>query len=273
MIFDPSAQSGAGDPRQFILQLIAADWEQPDGPLQLRADLTLAELEGAAHFHNARTILRALVEEDGAAATATGCFNRAFATRLFGEMRMSQMIRESTQRYCKVINEADVRDLTILRTVCEFGALVAKRRKRFRATRRARDLLSDARAGELYRHLCLTFFRKLDLRCVFHFRDVPTIQQTLAVILWRLDAVARDWTPMSKLAGRTLLLPVLEELRATKYPHDTDAWILAGYVINPLHDFGLIERRGKSDWPGIEEKHEIRLSPLWRRFIRFSDEA
>jgi hypothetical protein len=70
-----------------------------------------------------------------------------------------------------------------------------------------------------------------------------------------------------------LILPVYEQLRAAQtYPMDTDAWILAGYALNPLLDLGLIEKQKAGDWPGIGDKDHIRVTELFQRFISFPDE-
>ncbi|MEO8351940.1 MAG: hypothetical protein ABI680_09425 [Chthoniobacteraceae bacterium] len=271
MISDPSQNGGADDRRAFLSALIYQDWQQPGGVIEFSEDLTLGDVADATHFQNVRTILRALVEDDGTPATATGCFNRAFSARMFEELCIPNLDRESMRRMCKVINEADVPDLNLLRAVCEFGGLISRRKKRLRATRRGRQHLADDHAGRLFRDLFMMVFRKLDLRDLFPLRAVPGIQQTLAVILWRLDSVARDWVPFRGLAEQVLLPRVLDELRATKYPHDTDEWIFGGYVIEPLADFGLIEVRERAtQWPGIMEKDSIQLTALWRRFVRFS---
>jgi hypothetical protein len=274
MIFDPSQSSGSREPHPFFVALMTKDWEQPGGPFEFNTDLTLAELAGASHFHNVRSILRALAAADGAPATATGCFNRAFAVQMLAEFQMPEKHRKSMRRVCKVINESDVPDLQMLRALCEVAGLIALRQKRFRLTRRGREHLADDLAGALYRRLFLTLFRKLDLRSLFPLRNVPGIQHTLAVTLWRLDAVARDWTPIDRLAALVLLPRVLDELRATKYPHDTDEWILNGYVLDPLCDFGLIEKRERpTRWPGLTETDSIRLTALWQRFVRFSPQG
>jgi hypothetical protein len=101
-------------------------------------------------------------------------------------------------------------------------------------------------------------------------RDVPLIQQSFAVILWRLDTVARDWTPVRGLARHILLRSVFEQLHeAMKSPYDKEEWILAGYVLDPLLNLGLIERKCRSKWPSVTENEQIRTSALWRKFIAF----
>jgi hypothetical protein len=63
---------------------------------------------------------------------------------------------------------------------------------------------------------------------------------------------------------------VLRQLHAAMtFPHDIEEWILGGYVLDPLFDLGLIERRPPSAWPSVTEKDEIRVSTLWRKFVAF----
>jgi hypothetical protein len=40
--------------------------------------------------------------------------------------------------------------------------------------------------------------------------------------------------------------------------------------LEPLLEFNLIERKDKTDFPGINEKDQIRTTALWRQFIRFA---
>jgi hypothetical protein len=61
--------------------------------------------------------------------------------------------------------------------------------------------------------------------------------------------------------------------KAMAYPGDKEEWILSGYVLDPLFDFGLIELQKKGDWPAVTEKDTIRVTSLWRRFISFPNPA
>lgn len=77
--------------------------------------------------------------------------------------------------------------------------------------------------------------------------------------------VARDWISVQ------LLLPeVLADLRASMTsPYDTEEWILAGYVLNPLCDFRLIEAKAGRLVSMVEKNDLIRTTQLWNRFIQF----
>ena len=254
----------------FAFSLLQADWESATGPMRFSPSLTLSDLADAAFFQNTRLFLAALAADQGTPATATGNLTRAFVGSLFDRLILSQTSRESIRHVCKVVNELDVWPLHVARVVAECAGLVARRNKRFQLTRAGRELLPDDHAGALFRRLFLAYFRKFDLRYDFNLRDVPLIQGSMAVILWRLDSVARDWTPVRGLARQVLMRQVFEQLHAAMtFPHDKEEWILGGYVLRPLLDLGLLERKSPSEWPGVTEKDEIRTAPLWRKFIHF----
>jgi hypothetical protein len=259
--------------QHFVAALLAADWDDPAGPLRLSDNLALPELARAPFFLNARCLLRVLDAAGGTAATAAGNLNRVFARRMFDQLDIPTPIRDSVRRICKVINEHDVPGLHFARVVCECGKLIAHRNKRFTVTRRGQELLPDDQAGTLYRQLFLAHFRQFNLGYRFPLRDVPGIQQTMTVILWRLSHVARDWTPVDGLAEGVLIPPVYDQLRAAHVSqYDTDAWILAGYVLNPLLEFGLLEKQSARDWPGISKEDHIRVTGLFQSFISFPGE-
>ena len=255
----------------FVGSLLLANWDSATGPLRLSSDLVLADLESAILFQNARLFLAALNEVGGMAVTATGNLNRVFVRQMFDRLILSERLRETTLQFCKVLNEPDVWPLHVVRIVSECAGLVARRGKVFRVTRTGCGLLDDAKAGSLFRQLFITHFRKFDLQYNFQFRAVPGIQETMAVILWRLDYVARDWTPVGGLAEQLLLPGVLNQLHtAMVSPYDTEAWAMAGYVLDPLVELGLLQRNTPSDTP-FTDRDEVRTTALWPKFIQFDD--
>src|SRR5450759_3987097 len=84
----------------FLRDLLVADWTSPEGSLRLSADLGLADLAEAEFFLNARLFLTALVEEDGAATTATGNLNRGFVGHMFDRLKLPSLSRKSIQHCC-----------------------------------------------------------------------------------------------------------------------------------------------------------------------------
>lgn len=254
---------------RFLRSLFAADWDSADGPLRFSPDLTLSDLADADFLQNARLLLAALDEAGGTPATATGNLNRAFVRQMVDRLVLPGNWRETIFPFFKVLNEPDVWVLHICRIVVELAGLAARRQKRFQLTRAGRDLLPDSQAGPLYRKLFLAHFRRFHLHYIFPLRDVPGFQRTLAVILWRLDTIARGWTPVGGLGDEILLPGVLNELHAAMVsPYDNEEWILGGYVLDPLVAFGLLERRSPGVWP-FTEKDQVRTTPLWRKFIHF----
>jgi hypothetical protein len=254
----------------FAFSLLQADWESATGPMRLSPSLTRPDLADAAFFQNTRLFLAAQAADQGTPATATGNLTRAFVGSLFDRLTLSQTSRESIRHVCKVVNELDLWPLHVARVVAECAGLVARRNKRFQLTKAGRELLPDDHAGALFRRLFLAYFRRFNLQYDFNLRDVPLIQSSMAVILWRLDSVAREWTPVRGLARQVLMRQVFTQLHAAmKSPYDKEEWILGGYVLLPLMDLGLLERKPRSEWGLIEEHHQVRISPLWRKFIHF----
>ena len=233
--------------------------------------LSSADLQNAAFLQNTRQFFLALEERGHAAATASGNLNRVFVGHMLDRLEMSPVQRENILRFNKVLNEQDLWVLHLSRVVSETAGLVARRSKLFKLTRQGAALLAEDRAGELYHTMFVAYFRKFNLHYDFHLRDVPGIQQSMAAILWRIGDVLEDWRPVQGLAPQILLPRVLEQLReAMVSQYDREEWILSGYVLEPLRDFGLIEKRSETDWPTITEKDSIRFTPLWKKFISFT---
>lgn len=104
----PAAAPDLGALNQFLKALHDADWKDPHGVIQFNGNLSLAESGAATIFQNTRIFLKALAEENGTVATATGNLNRVFVRRMFEELKLSPAYRASTRHACKVINEMDV---------------------------------------------------------------------------------------------------------------------------------------------------------------------
>src|ERR1035437_2776439 len=210
-MIDLSPEPGVPHPFDaFARRLLQADWESTIGPMRFSDSLTLADLADAAFLHNTRVLMAGLAAEQGTPATATGNLTRAFVGKLFDRLALSDRPRESIRAVCKVVNEQDLWPLHLARVVAECAGLLARRKKRVQLTRAGRELLPDDQAGALYRRLFLAYFRRFNLQYDFHLRAVPRIQESMAVILWRLDSQARDWAPVRGLAQAIFLPQVLD---------------------------------------------------------------
>jgi len=255
----------------YLKSLYDADWNDPRGAIRFSDRVRLDELAKADFFHNTRTYLNALLAEGGTAATARGCLNRVFVGRMFNELRLVPEYRETLRRHCKTMNEMDIWPLHKVRLVAEYGKLTAQRNKRLAVTKLGRELLADARAGELFRRLFLTYFRTLDLCYLVHMREMPEIQATLALTLWRLEQVAEKWRAVKGIAGQIfpprLTAHIVGQQRSE---FDDPDFFVTTYVLTPLKDFGLVERQRESEW-GVDETDVVRVTPLFRRLIGFAE--
>ena len=255
---------------RYLKSLYDADWEDPRGVIRFSTDVKFSELERATVFHNARIFLNALLEEGGTPTTAAGNLTRAFVGRICGRLRLRSKFLADTRRFCKVLNEQDIWALHEVRLLAEYGKLIARRNKRFTITRLGRELLAEARAGELFRRLFLTYFRTMELSYLVHVREQPEIQATLAITLWRLDQVAENWRPVKGMAAQILPPRVMAQLESQQQSQfDTPDFFAVAYVLEPLRKFGLLERPRENEWR-VGEEDTVRVTPLFRRFIGFA---
>jgi hypothetical protein len=270
MISDASSSAGPRALETYLDSLQAADWTQPDGPVQLSAKLTLNELAHLDFFTNTRIFLHALAQSNLPNATATGNLDRAFVAQMFDRLELTPKLRDSIRQVCKVLNEMDLWPLHIIRIVTQCAGLITRRKDRFTLTQSGRALLPDDQAGALFQKLFIAYFQRFDLSYLCPSRHVPGIQQTIAIILWRLEIVGRDWQPVKGLATHILPAEVLDELRQTMVsPYEEEEWILTAYVLQPLLELGLIEQKQISREHFIDKKDFIRTTPLWKKFTYF----
>lgn len=255
---------------RHLKSLYDADWEDERGVIRFSADIKLTELARAEVFDNARIFLNAVLEDGGATATAAGYLTRAFVGRVIDRLRLPPGYLKTARTYRKVIDERDIWSLHEIRLLAEYGKLVARRNKRFTVTKLGRELLADERAGELFRRLFLTYFRTLDLSYLVHVREQPEIQATLAITLWRLEQVAENWRAVKGMAAQILPPRVLKHIISQQQgDFDNPDFFVSAYVLEPLRDFGLLERQRESEWQ-VGENDTVRVTPLFRRLVGFA---
>ena len=256
---------------RHLKSLYDTDWEDPRGAIRFSADVGLDELARADIFHNTRILLNALLEAGGTEATATGNLTRAFVSSVCDRLRLAPTSLQIRRSYRKAINEQDIWPLHKARLLAEYGRLVARRKRRFAVTKRGRELMADERAGELFRRLFLTYFRTLDLCYLVRVREIPEIQATLAITLWRLEQVAENWRAVKGLAAQILPPRVMTKMVSEQRgDFDTPDFFVSAYVLRPLHEFGMLERQCENKWR-LGEEDTVRVTPLFRRLIRFAD--
>ena len=250
-------------------ELLSGDWEN-SGALTINAALEPNEIGDPEFLFNAIALLTALRDEGPAKATAAGNLSREFVTLMLPRMRFAGKYLEDVHRMNKVINESDVGPLEITRHVLVFAGLV-HRRKGFRITPAGRELLSDARRGELFALLFRTFFRVLDLRALDRQDMNAGLQQAIAFTFWKLRAEAESWSTPACLAEVAWLESAKDPPLENPIFPDSERreWHFRSRVIDPLVEFGLLESRdlpAKEPW---EHSIQVRKTPLYDRVLLF----
>ena len=279
----PQAELGGLSPTEMF-ELLGGDWETT-GPLRLNADLPLADLVGSAFLRNGRRVLSAAAERNGIRATAAGNLNRQFVATLLDPAAWPGSRVEEVLKVNKVVNEADLWPLHILRVVLEVAGLLTRRADAFRATRRGRELLDDAHAGALQARLFRTFFREFNLAYLTRFGpdEMDPNQRLVPFSLLRLTAAGSGWHPAHELAPD--LLPAdaagdehpVDLERQPRDQHERDIVAACSFptvryhFLRPLEWFGLLEGRDRPGPLPALPLRDVRLTPLFDRFIHFPE--
>jgi hypothetical protein len=258
--------------KQTMYSLLTANWESDGGPIRLRGDLTLTQAATSRLFDQTRLFLKLLHEDKGAQLTPQGNLTRASVAGLTERMPWPREHMEGLDRtLTKVVNERDVYPLHIIRIICECGGLTTKRRNRLTASRKAIALSADDQAGDLFRHLFVTVFRRFNLDYLSPFeRETPEVQNSIGVILWVLWMGARHWSSDEDLARAALLPYVRQKTDAVSPLPDASAWVLDNEVLQPLVWFGLLECNvADKDRFDPDKVRKFRKTPLFDQFISF----
>jgi hypothetical protein len=258
---------GGLSPEQ-VSKLIYGDWL--GSAVVLNEQLTLAELAGAPILVNGRRLLNALGQMGTAKATATGAFNRKFATQMFTEFDINTRTRESAVRLNKVFNQIDVPYLEMLRHLLPQAGLLLFRKGEFRLTKRAIGLLPENKAGELFALLFRTLLLRFNLAALDGLPEAPALQHTAGYTLYQLSKRANDWLEVPG-CGMSLLLPkVVEELPELSWTpvngSASDRFCDIRMVMK-FRDMGLIEYDNARSWPSPDR---FRKAPLFDRFLSFN---
>jgi hypothetical protein len=280
----PQAELGGLTPEEMF-ELLNGDWETT-GPLRLNADLPLPDLLGSAFLKNGRHVLSAAAERNGIRATAAGNLNRQFVATLLDPDAWPGSYVQEVIEHSKVVNEADLWPLHILRVVLEVAGLLTRRADAFRATRGGRELLDDARAGALQARLFRTFFRAFNLAYLSRYGadEADPIQRFVAFCLLRLTTVGSGWHPAHELAPQLLPSDALahderpvDPERQPRDQYERDIVAACSYptvryhVLRPLEWFGLLQGRDRPGPLPAFPFQDVRRTPLFDRFIHFPE--
>lgn len=267
----PQRELSEEDPVENAIQALLsfADWRETDGPLRLNNQIEASNFADAPIFFNCRVLLETLREVGRAKATAQlGDLPRAFNRKVNDQLPqhlddvLPLALRDNTN------NERSIARVHQARLICQSAGLLRKQRGHFMLTRKGESLLAPPKAGQLYRDLFLALFRRLNLAYFDGMPALPSLQQTLAITLWRLSIVARHWTDLEALPEELLLPTVVDDLYDATAKYRSAERILNTRLVRPLKGFGLVETiNEKKDY--FSQAKAVRITPLFDRFISF----
>lgn len=270
----PDPEMGGLSPDQ-VTRLIYSEWGSAGSPIQFNTAIAPTELAKATFFREARTLLKAVLESGGIRATPGGNLPRAFVSAVLPLMCDADALSE-VYRYRKTVNEQDIGPVHMARVVAQTAGLIRLHTGKFMVPWARAALLSDERACELYRDLFVAFFRKFNLAYAHPFAiEAHGLQTCVGYTLYRLGAFAADWRSVEELPEQVLLPAVRDEIDADirGYVYWTVSRVLTGQLIGPLIQWGLLEGRYEPVSAFARELKAIRITPLFKAFLRFDCQA
>jgi cell division protein ZapA (FtsZ GTPase activity inhibitor) len=266
----PSREAGGLSPHQLNTLIYCGWWAKPF-PITLNSNLPVSRVGGAAFFQNIRTFLGKIARADGLEATVQGNLSRQAVAQLIEIITIPADYMTSLRSVSRVINERDVFPLHAIRILCELAGLVRRQKKAFGLSRKAKQFLTEERAGELYRHLFDVFFHNFNLAHLSRLPDLPGVQATFPFMLYKLSTIPQEQVHTVESLAPVLLLPgVQEEIRKKRSPGHLAERLLESRVLRPLEEFGLLEMtrvdpKDREPWLVAVQK-----KPLFDEFIQVS---
>ena len=266
----PDPEMGDLSPEQ-VTRLIYTNWGEPGSAVQFNTDIPLDDIEKVEFFNRARILMKALLDAGGVRATASKRLPRRFVADVLPLMCDDEALEE-IYKYNKVVNEQDVPPLHYARVVAQAAGLVRLYKGKLAVPKAKVALLSDERAGELFRCLFVAFFRRFNVaytdRVVF---EVRGLQTCAAYTLYRLGVVAADWCPVDELPEQVLLPAVHDEMVAEigESEYWTTEKLLIIRLIRWVEAWGLLEGRYEQEGEFYNTLKAIRITPLYKAFLTF----
>jgi len=238
----PQPELGGLSPLQMT-ELLAGNW-RTTGALRVNETLSPEDVGDPDILHNAVAFLTTLRDEGPAKATAG---------------------------VNKVIDEADVGPLDILRHLLQIARLVNRRKGFFHLSSTNRAFVQEERRGALLALLFLEFFQQMDLRFVEGWTGDEGLQRTIAFTFWKLRTEADTWALPAHLA-EVAWLDSAKDPVTVSYMSEAEfrASRLRRRVLEPLVWFGLLESRDLPAADRWEHPIEVRKTPLYDRLLQFT---
>ncbi len=233
--------------------------------VRLNADLPAAELGSSIVLPNARLLLSALMEGDGAGLTKAGFLNRKFVMAIGGKLDWPEFDWQEICAYSKAVNEAELTPVWFLHGVLKLAGLVHTRRGVLCVGKRGRELIAPERAGALQAALFRAAWRDLNLAGLSGIGLAERLQWQGNSILFMIGRLADDWIDGERLL-HCAVAPDREILAAPEgLPLSAFRWC----ILRPLGWFGLLDTRAMPTEIEWKPRHEFRKTPLYDRFLAF----
>ena len=267
-------EMGGLSPAQ-VAHLLYTEWGQPGAAVQLNVDLPLPALESSSFFRRTRSLLLSVQEAGGVKMTSSKNLPRRFVSEMV-DLLFDEKERESVWRYNKVLNEQDVQALHVPRVVAQAAGVLRCYKGKFIVPKRAGRLLKPDCGGVLYSDLFTAFFRRFNLAYLLRYGpEAEALQSGIPYTLYRLGIVASKWRKVVDLTDE-ITLPGIR-MQVEEEVGDSQMWAIGGLVtfrvLKPLVEWSLLEGRYGTDKYGYETLEAVRVTPLYRSFLRFETDA
>lgn len=235
--------------------------------LALTSRIDAASLAGSRGLHNARWLLAAATEAPVPATKKLGNLNRRFVSEALENMRWPQGYLEEIREICKVVDEADVHRLNLLRVALVNGGMLRRYRGAFQTTKRGRHLIEPGREGALFLALWSAYFLETNLGYTDFMPHDDLLQLSAQPIMFGLLSTEDAWITMDELRNLVLVTAGIWEAEGQYFGGVTGAvdFALHRRVLQPLADFGLIEIDASSHHP-IADLRAVRATSLLSLF-------
>jgi hypothetical protein len=235
------------------------------GAIQLATDLSEGEAAVSEVATNVVKLVCCASASGGLKLTTTGNLARAVVIDLCSALQWRDDHIRTVFEISKAVNEGDFTPLHFVRIVAQQARLLQRLRGKLIVTKLGRGVLDGQHSPELQAKLFYAAFWRTNLAYFDRAAHPSWPQSHIGVVLWSLSACARDWQPPERLV-RLCTLPVLDVIAM---PPSFAVAAFDWRVLQPLVQFGLLERRDDPTDHRFAPDASYRKSALFDRFLTF----
>jgi hypothetical protein len=250
-------------------RLLAPDWSKEEFPVKLNNLLPLLQLQISTLLMNARTLLCEISRVGRVKATPSGNLVRKTIYALLNRCIVPDAYRGFVEKEKGTLNEQAISYIHKPRILLMMTNLLRKQRGYFYVTKKGREMIKEASAGELYALLFRIYFSKFCLSYMDFLPESYEFQASVAYSLYMLSESPDEWLEKDWIEDK-IMLPSIRELIREQHPkHDLSFDILYVRLLLPLWEFGLIEMEYEVPENCREELKRLRKTELFDMFLSF----